>query len=266
MEIDAGFENEDMIVIMESKNVIHPDFQIRQLYYPYRKYYDIKQDKEIRLVFSQYCNQIYHLYEYAFDDLNNINSIRLVKHQAYTFEDVSICLSDLVETWEQINEQISDDMNHACTPFIQADTFDNIISLCEYLVGYSDGVSTVEIAEYLGMEPRQGSYYASAAKYLGLVDREAGNNSLSFIGREVLSLSYKERQLCFVELILEHEVFYDLFSKFVDTGSFPSIESVMNVMTQYNVVNCNSEKKDTLKRRARTVVAWFKWMLDLIDE
>ena len=35
-EIDAGFENEESVIIMEAKNVIYPDFHIRQLYYPYR--------------------------------------------------------------------------------------------------------------------------------------------------------------------------------------------------------------------------------------
>lgn len=35
-EIDGGFENEASVVIMEAKNVVHEDFHVRQLYYPYR--------------------------------------------------------------------------------------------------------------------------------------------------------------------------------------------------------------------------------------
>ena len=50
-EIDAGFENDDSVVIMESKNVIHEDFHVRQLYYPYRLW-NTKVNKPIRLVFS----------------------------------------------------------------------------------------------------------------------------------------------------------------------------------------------------------------------
>ena len=35
-EIDGGFENSESVVIMETKNVVHEDFHVRQLYYPYR--------------------------------------------------------------------------------------------------------------------------------------------------------------------------------------------------------------------------------------
>lgn len=35
LEIDGGFENDDSVIIMEAKNVPHPDFHVRQLYFPY---------------------------------------------------------------------------------------------------------------------------------------------------------------------------------------------------------------------------------------
>ena len=49
-EIDGGFENDDSVVIMEAKNVIHEDFHVRQLYYPYRLWRN-KVNKPIRLFF-----------------------------------------------------------------------------------------------------------------------------------------------------------------------------------------------------------------------
>ena len=59
-EIDGGFENADSVVIMEAKNVVHEDFYVRQLYYPYRLWRN-KVNKPIRLVFSVYSNMIYRL-------------------------------------------------------------------------------------------------------------------------------------------------------------------------------------------------------------
>ena len=56
-EIDGGMENNNSVVILEAKNVVHPDFHVRQLYYPYRLW-DNKVNKNIRLVFSIYSNQI----------------------------------------------------------------------------------------------------------------------------------------------------------------------------------------------------------------
>ena len=62
-EIDGGFENDKDVIILEAKNVVHEDFHIRQLYYPYRLW-EQKVSKPIRLVFSVYSNMIFRLFEY----------------------------------------------------------------------------------------------------------------------------------------------------------------------------------------------------------
>lgn len=72
MEIDGGFESSDTVVIMEAKNVFMDDFNLRQLYYPFRCYEQCV-TKPVRLVFSQYTNMEYHLYEYEFQDVDSIS-------------------------------------------------------------------------------------------------------------------------------------------------------------------------------------------------
>lgn len=47
VEIDAGFENLDHLAVIEAKNRIPMDFLIRQLYYPYRLYQNLKTGKDI---------------------------------------------------------------------------------------------------------------------------------------------------------------------------------------------------------------------------
>ena len=83
-EIDGGFENEDSVVIMEAKNVMHEDFHVRQLYYPYRLWKD-KVKKPVRLVFSVYYNRIYRLFEYRFTSPEDYSSIELVRTKNYSF-------------------------------------------------------------------------------------------------------------------------------------------------------------------------------------
>ncbi|MGB4626482.1 MAG: type II restriction endonuclease, partial [Erysipelotrichaceae bacterium] len=85
-EIDGGFENPDSIVIMEAKNVVYPDFHVRQLYYPYRLW-KARVNKPIRLVLSIYSNKIYRLFEYEFTDINDYSSIRLIKNKNYSLQD-----------------------------------------------------------------------------------------------------------------------------------------------------------------------------------
>ncbi|WP_434325735.1 DUF6997 domain-containing protein [Mycoplasma leachii] len=60
-EIDAGLENKKSLVILEAKLSSDPDFNIRQLYYPFRLWSN-KVEKPIRLVFINYFNQIFRLF------------------------------------------------------------------------------------------------------------------------------------------------------------------------------------------------------------
>ena len=52
MEIDGGFENDRSVIIMEAKNVIHDDFNVRQLYYPFRKYRELVRKPTLPTIYS----------------------------------------------------------------------------------------------------------------------------------------------------------------------------------------------------------------------
>ena len=127
-EIDGGFENEASVVIMEAKNVVHEDFHIRQLYYPYRLWKD-KVKKPIRLIFSVYSNRIYRLFEYRFKIPEDYSSIELVKSKNYSLQDTKITKEDLWEVRNHTTTRTDDDMNDTDIPFIQANSMDRIISL-----------------------------------------------------------------------------------------------------------------------------------------
>ncbi|HEM5222214.1 TPA: type II restriction endonuclease, partial [Streptococcus suis] len=83
VEIDGGFESDEYVVILEAKNVLHEDFHIRQLYYPFRLW-DSKVTKPIRLIFSIYTNKIFRLMEYKFTEKENYSSIELVQTKNYS--------------------------------------------------------------------------------------------------------------------------------------------------------------------------------------
>lgn len=261
-EIDAGLESSKSIVIMEAKNIIYPDFHIRQLYYPYRLW-QTKVNKPIRLVFSVYSNQIYRLLEYGFNDLNNYNSIILLKEKSYSLQDTNINLDDIIDIFKKIKRPLIDDSqdnNIKSTPFVQADSFERVISLLEHF--YNNPVTPQELAEYMQFTIRQSDYYFNAGKYLGLFDKEKINGqiyvSLTKLGVEIYKMKYKERQLKLVELILEHEIFYSVFKLVIDSGRMPDKNWVIKKMKELNV--CNDE---LLSRRSSSVISWTNWILDL---
>lgn len=258
MEIDGGFENEDDVIIMEAKNVLHPDFHIRQLYYPYRMWSQRIHNKPIRLVFSQYHNMIYRLFEYVFEDPLNYSSIKLVNSRGYTFQNISISLDDLFKLFEGIQPSCNDRAPGIVFP--QADSFERVISLMEHL-GSSATLTTNDITDYLGLDQRQSNYYAAAGEYLGLFDRDRSEGtSLSQEGERILKLDYRERQLALVRAILNHEIFYQYFTLVYRTGRSP--ESFKTEISE-SIRTIGIKSDETSRRRASTVVGWLKWIFSL---
>ncbi len=81
-EIDAGFETNEEVIILEAKNKHCEDFNVRQLYYPYRIYTQ-KTKKPIRLVFATHEKGIFRLYEYTVKNPDDFNSIEFLQAKAY---------------------------------------------------------------------------------------------------------------------------------------------------------------------------------------
>ncbi|MCY7090929.1 type II restriction enzyme [Streptococcus oralis] len=264
IEIDGGFESNHCVVILEAKNVLHEDFHIRQLYYPYRLW-ESKVDKPIRLIFSIYTNKIFRLMEYRFKEKENYSSIELVRIKNYSLEDTSITLDEIKDVYDSIRdtEVISDNMNvEDCVPFIQADNFERIVSLLENM--YENPMTSEEIIELMKFTSRQRDYYFNAGKYLGLFKKikedKITRYGLTSIGVNVFKKSYKDRQLELVKLILSHRIFRDLFGEIVETGVIPDHSRVVELELEYNVC---SEK--VAQRRATSVLCWLSWIFNLVN-
>ncbi len=258
-EIDGGFENNDSVVIMEAKNVVHEDFHIRQLYYPYRLWKN-KVNKPIRLVFSVYSNMIYRLFEYRFNILEDYSSIELVRTKNYSLQDTTITLDDLFRVRKDTLVKTDDNMDNSDVPFIQANSMERIISLLENM--YENPMTSQQIAELMDFEPRQSDYYYNAGKYLGLFEKVNEDKQrvvvLTSLGNKVFKLNYKERQLKIVELILEHQIFSDLFDGMIKTGDMPNKKDIEDEMRALHVCD-----EGQIVRRASSIYGWLKWIFNL---
>ena len=260
-EIDGGFENEKDVIIMEAKNVLNEDFHIRQLYYPYRLWKS-KISKPIRLVFSIYTNMIYRLIEYKFNDINDYSSIEFVKGKKYSLQNTTIEMEDIIRVRKNTSVHYMDNKDSDLkVPFIQANSFERVISLLENL---KDNPMTVEqIAQFMEFDERQSDYYYNAGAYIGLFKKESEDKQikvyLTKLGEKVFSLGYKERQLKFVELILQHQIFADCFDAIINNcGEMPDSNYIKTLMRKYNVCN-----EGQISRRASSVQGWLKWIFSL---
>ena len=86
IEVDAGFENSEEIILFEAKIGVRGSFGIRQLYYPFRTAYQDKK-KAVRNFF--FCltrdggKRLCSFWEYRFDPYDSFESIELVGCKQY---------------------------------------------------------------------------------------------------------------------------------------------------------------------------------------
>lgn len=86
-EVDAGYEGQEQVVLVEAKNTKLDNILIRQLYYPFRQWQGVlkaKQvDKPVFTVFFEKAGDEYHLWQFKFEDERDYNSIKLVRSQKF---------------------------------------------------------------------------------------------------------------------------------------------------------------------------------------
>ena len=185
MEIDASYEGRSCIALFEAKlakSGIFEDFMTRQLYYPFRVWRS-RITKPVRPVFFVYSNEIFRLYEYAFEDISNYSSIRLVRQKNYSVDDTSITSEDIQHILHMTT--IADEPKGI--PFPQADKFERVVNLCE-LLNDSD-MNTSEVTEEYTFTTRQTRYYTNSARYLGLAEKT------SHEGKTVYTLTNTGRKI-----------------------------------------------------------------------
>lgn len=260
IEIDAAYEGVDYLYLFEAKNDISDDFIIRQLYYPFRAWSDRIQ-KPVKSIFMVFSNGVFNLYQYQFENPKNYNSIRLVKQKSYVIS-TEIRLDDienLLTTTPLLPEpKIS---------FPQADRMTRIMSLIELLS--EKPLSKQCITSKYAFDERQTNYYTDAGRYLGLIDKYHISSGgiffqLSALGRRIISLEYKEKQLAIVSQILKHNVFHETLKLHLTNGAMPDKDTIVQIMKKSNLYHVKSDS--TYKRRSSTVIGWVNWILALIEE
>lgn len=84
-EVDAGYEGRDKIVLIEAKNSSTNNTIIRQLFYPYKQW-KIQTTKNVFLLFFEKRQDVFHIWQYGFNNENDYNSISLIKSAKYKID------------------------------------------------------------------------------------------------------------------------------------------------------------------------------------
>ncbi|WP_296405430.1 hypothetical protein [Psychrobacter sp.] len=264
IEIDGGFESENYIYLVEVKNLIHDNFLVRQIYYPYRTWTKKLEEKcinkEVRNIFLTYSDGNFYLREYEFEQLEDPSSIRMVKEDRYSIVKDALNFEKLQEIINTVAIVEEPEL-----PFPQCNDLDKVINLCELLCYRNEAMSKPAIAEEFHFVVRQADYYGNGGRYLNLITSNPDKSySLTQLGESIFSQSLQQRQIELVRIILSHKPFNIIMRDYIEQGDYPSHERVEELLKDYNMYKVNKQKI-TFKRRCSTVKGWINWIFDRVE-
>ena len=253
MEIDGGFESLEHLVLVEAKNHLSEDFNIRQLYFPYRRFQQ-RLAKDVVPVYLVYSNGIFHLYRYEFRDPADFRSISLVDSARYALSS------------SHLNAQAALDIVRAvapepepAVPFPQANSFERVVNLLELIA--LQPLSKAEITQRYDFDPRQADYYANAARYLGLAEPVEDTWEPTEHGRRVIEQPQRDaRNAALIRALAARRVFREALELSLARGAVASTAEICAAMDGLGLSLATS------RRRASTVARWAQWVLDTVVE
>lgn len=262
IEIDAGYEGSSALYLFEAKKHISIDFNIRQLYYPFRTWHQ-RVSKPIKTIFITLANDVFDLSEYVFTEPQNFSSAQLVRHKRYTLADRNVSRRELIDIAQkcQTGNRFSGEIS---APFPQADDFERIIDMASFL---GEKPRTVDdIATNYDFHLRQSDYYFSALKFLGLAENVTSEDGqrvrvASQLGKKILSLPPRERNLAYAEVLFGITHVREAFMTAVTSNRLPNPreieETILKDSISFGIAG------STIRRRAQTIQAWTRWLLNL---
>mgnify|MGYP007126056270 CR=1 FL=1 len=128
IEIHGGFEGKTKFAIIEAKNETVTDFNVRQLFYPYRVWKN-RINKDVIPLFFTYSNDKFSFFMYEFEDPETFNSFRLIKQKDYIIPRDKITQEDV----DRVARNATKFVEEPKIPFPQADRFERVVDLLSTL-------------------------------------------------------------------------------------------------------------------------------------
>lgn len=269
IEIDAGFENSQAFHILEVKNHLPSDFNLRQLYYPYRTWTKRLQ-KPVESVFVTYSNDVYDLFKITFRDPLDFSSSVIGEHKRFMVAEGTIRLQDLEEVaHRKLRAGMWNTAFRNKIPFPQADSFARVVDLVSLLINQPMSVS--ELTEHYGFDSRQSDYYYNAAKYLGLATSirddviEVDVRAPTPEARRVFSMPYREKFLALAELVLSIQPINQAFSFSLTKSENRTLQFIQEIFGKSIEARDLGYSASTIERRSQTIAAWVNWLTSLAE-
>lgn len=260
IEVDAGFEGKNALVLLEAKRHLSLDFNVRQLLYPYLTF-SSRVKKPVRPMFITLANDVFDITEFAFDDPTELSSIRLVASSRYMLTDSHVSEKEILQIALAIDvgshNRVSRD-----APFPQADDFERIIDMTEFVA--AEPRSIEDITNLYEFSARQSDYYFSAVRYLGLGEIVRGSDGLQYrqatsLGSEISKMPYAEKRLEMAKLVLQIPALREIYLAYFDSLTIMPRVAAERVLEKWS--RDEGISGATIVRRTQTILAWVRWLI-----
>lgn len=251
IEVDAGLEGQQ-IHLIEAKLGARTNFHNRQLYYPYRMWQKLVPEKSVSTVFLSYSNRCFSLrrFDAIAERVEHYHGFVATKAVDYHFDE-STPIPSLEETLADTELRAQD----ADVPFPQANEIRRVIDVIDSVAA---GLCTRnDISSHYDLDDRQADYYANAATFLGLLVRRGNGFALTEQGCNFSKRRRSERIVWIIRELASRPVFRQVLEATSRSGKLPSRDAVSEWIREY--VGLTGK---TPNRRAGTVLAWSKWILE----
>jgi hypothetical protein len=262
IEVDAGFEGHNALYLVEAKKHMSIDFNVRQLYYPFRTW-NQRVQKSVRPIFITLANDVFDLTEFYFEDPEDFSSIRQVSHRRYMLMTQEIDVKEILGLANRKHNTIFNPKAEK-VPFPQADDVERLIDLLDFVS--MEQRSAENIAENYEFHMRQADYYFSAARYLNLGEIIQGSDGKKYRqltpeGLQIAMLGYAEKRIALADKMLDIPAIREAYLMSIASDERLSLADVEKIVGLSSIREGISGS--TLKRRSQTVLAWTKWLKDL---
>ena len=240
-------------MLVEAKNHLSDDFNIRQLYFPYRRFQQ-RLAKDVVPVYLVYSNGIFHLYRYEFRDPADFRSIALVDSARYALSASHLNAQAALDIVRAVEPEAE-----PAVPFPQANSFERVVNLLELIA--LQPLSKAEITQRYDFDPRQADYYANAARYLGLAQLTDEAWEPTERGRRIIEQPQRgARNAALIRSLAARRVFREVLELSLARGAVASTAEIVAAMKGLGLSLATSQ------RRASTVARWTQWVLDTVAE
>lgn len=252
IEIDGGYESENSLILIEAKREPLTEFNLRQLYFPFRTWNELIK-KPVRSIFMVTKENDFYLVEYAFENPEYFEA-NIVKRAHYVVRDNLVNKKELESLIRNIKPTISPIGE---SKFPQANSPSKTFSIIEFL-DTAQAKTKYDIAAFIGFNERQGDYYGNSCCYFGFAQRWGGDRG-PFIATNLrdkfVNANLHDKKVIFITAMLSRHVFHESIEYWCINSTIPDADYVKDLMRKLTPLN-----ETTINRRVSTVINLIRWL------